>query len=139
MKYLPILLILLVVLGCNQKPEVANTPVAQASPLPIKADDLIKAYKTNEVAADQKYKGKLLGVGGVVSDISETLGTLQADLKPISGEFELVTVKCVFDEKQRDSIAKLTTGKPAIFIGTNEGMTGGLYVSLNNCIAAPTP
>ncbi len=40
-------------------------------PIVIKAADLHTEYKANEVAADEKYKGKKLRVGGIISSIDK--------------------------------------------------------------------
>ena len=126
--------LLLVALGCNSGREQANTSAPPPGPpMPVKADDLIKAYKANEIAADEKYRGKLLEVAGKVSDISDTLGSLQVDLGISTKDFEMVTVKCSFPDSERPKIAKLQKGNTATFLGRGDGMTAGLYVGLTDC------
>lgn len=136
MKNLPILALVavFVVLGCKSAQTTAPVAVAPAAPpLAVLADDIIRDYKANEVAADAKYKGKRLAVAGLVEGVSETFGVLQGSLKMSKSDSEVVTVNCSFSESQRDQVAKLSKGKPAAFIGECDGMTAGLYVGLSNC------
>ena len=46
-------------------------PQQQTVPIEISATDLFEAYQANEVAADMKYKGKILNVQGVIESISK--------------------------------------------------------------------
>jgi hypothetical protein len=130
-----LLIFLVVVLGCNSGREQSQaTPAKSDPPVAVKADDLIKTYKANEIAADEKYRGKLLEVSGRLTDIAETLGSLQADLGVSSSkDTEFVTVKCVFAEAERPKLSKLQKGTNVTFLGTGDGMTAGLYVGLTDC------
>ena len=50
-------------------PSTAATPVT----IDITATDLHAAYTANEIAADQKYKGKTLRVSGEIADIGKDI------------------------------------------------------------------
>jgi len=95
----------------------------------VSARDLVKAYKENELAADEKYQGKKLSVSGKVSNIATVLCTIQVDLE---GR-DFVTVKCVFPDERKSDVAKLKTGQTATLLGTGDGMTASLYVGINDC------
>jgi hypothetical protein len=125
---LPALLLLVVVLGCGN----IEKPASNVPPITVSANQLIEAYKANELAADDKYKGKPLIVSGRLSDISETLGSLQADLAG-NNDLEFINVKCSFNDDQRQSLSALKKGSTVTFSGTGDGMTAGLYVGLTNC------
>lgn len=103
-------------------------------PIEIKAPDLTKEYDSNEVAADGKYKGKLISVTGKISDISEVLGTLTVDLEghKESG-INLLSVKCNFNDSDKESVAKLKKGQNTTLIGRGDGKTANLYVGLKDC------
>lgn len=93
----------------------------QTETIAISAGELISAYGENGVSADQKYKGKLLEVTGVVDSIDKdildeayvTLGTGE--------DFELISVQCYFDEKDLDSIMSLKKGDVVTIIGKCDG------------------
>src|SRR5438067_4098387 len=58
--------LVLSVLGCKSKP--APGPAAPSGPdVKVKADDLLKEYAANAIAADAKYKGKVVQVTGKFS------------------------------------------------------------------------
>jgi hypothetical protein len=146
MKNLPLLLILLgVVLGCGNssgnKPSTTPTSGNQANtssetqapaevpPIVVSAKDLVKAYKENELAADEKYRGKKLQVAGKITGIASVLSSIQVDLQ---GK-DFVTVKCSFPEERKAEVAKLKNGQNVTLLGTGDGMTATLYVGLNDC------
>lgn len=66
--------------GDDSKSSLSDNSQAQAKPESIEppvvvaAKDLVKDYESNEVAADQKYKGKILEVSGKVAGIDSGIG-----------------------------------------------------------------
>lgn len=103
--------------------------VPDEKPIEIKAADLVKAYKENELAADDKFKDKKLQVTGRVQNIADTLGSLTVSLTGQS----FVTVMCRLSADSKDAAKKLKTGQTVTIIGTGDGMTGGFYVGLQDC------
>lgn len=136
--------LLVVVLGCGDsssnssqntssvQPAANNAaaPVAEASPIAIQAKNLTKEYDDNELAADGKYKDKLLAVTGKISNIAETLGNATVQLE---GHQMLQTVMCSFEDDQKATVATLKKGQTVTLVGTGDGSTGGLYVGLQKC------
>ncbi len=98
----------------------------------ISAVKLYKDYKANEVAADEKYKGKILEVTGTIDEISVTLGTIFVSL--LVDEYGLETVKGMFSDKYKSKIAELKKGQKITIKGVCDGLTLGIAVSLNNCV-----
>jgi hypothetical protein len=104
--------------------------VQQASEAPIKvpADRLIAAYKSNEVAADNQYKGKLVETVGIVGDVKKdildqiyvTLGT--------GAQFELPTVQCFFSDEYASKAAALKKGQRLTIRGRVDGLMGNVLV-----------
>ncbi len=137
MKMIPFLILLVVVLGCGklETSQQTTTPSVNETPIEVQASALTKAYDANEIAADGQYKGKLLSVSGTVTGISETFGTLQVDLEGHKDKAGIgfITVKCTFNEKEKQSIAALVKGSNATLIGRGDGMTAGLYAGLTDC------
>ncbi|MGB7208772.1 MAG: hypothetical protein WBD27_08960 [Pyrinomonadaceae bacterium] len=107
----------------------AAAPAAE-KPIAIQSKALTKAYDENELAADGKYKGKVLAVTGKITNIAETLGNVTASLE---GHSFVISVMCTFDESEKDSVAKLKKGQQATFAGIGDGSTAGLYVGLTKC------
>src|SRR3954468_1002371 len=52
-------------------PTASNSSPNPAPDINVTADELVQAYKANEVAADQRFKGKILLVSGTVDTIGK--------------------------------------------------------------------
>ena len=111
-----------------------NEAAPNAPPVAVKATDLTIAYDENELAADDKYKGKTLQVSGKVSNIAETLGkyTVQLEGHKKNG-IGLLSVMCKFEQSEKESITKLKKGQAVTLTGIGDGKTLGFYVGLNEC------
>lgn len=120
--------------GAGNQTQSSQTPATNEKPLEVKAVDLTKEYDQNELAADGKYKGKLLSVSGKVSEIAETFGSVTVDLEghKESG-INLLSVKCSFNDSEKGAISKLKKGQNATLTGRGDGKTANLYVGLKDC------
>jgi hypothetical protein len=112
----------------------APSPIPSAPAAPRTADivvdaaTLIAAYESNEVAADMKYKGKVLQVSGKVGDIKKdildniyvTLGT--------GKQFELRQVQAFFDDADAGRAATLSKGQRITVIGQCDGLMMNVVV-----------
>lgn len=131
------IVLFLLIAGCAKKETdstAQNAPVSNMPPIEIKAETLTAEYEENEVAADAKYKNKMLAVSGVISNISEVFGSLQIDLEGHKQNgINITTVKCTFAESEKSNIVKLKKNQSVTLIGANEGKTANLYVGLDNC------
>jgi len=112
-------------------PTPAPTPPSAPSPTPppsvtvrIGAGQLYTEYQSNEIAADLKYKDKILEVTGVVTEI----GVSQTTGKPVlflaesldAPFMEGVTVHFILDQK--DKLATLSKGDIVTVRGTCDGV-----------------
>jgi hypothetical protein len=82
---------------------------AQSARYTVTADQLASEYKSNEVAADAKYKGKVVIVSGTVQDIGKDV--MDDAYIIIGGEKLLDSVQCFFTEGQQSSVARLSKGQ----------------------------
>ncbi len=109
----------------------ANTTAApQDKPIVVQARALTKEYDENELAADGKYKGKMIAVSGKVENIAETMGNVTVSL---AGHDMVKSVMCSFNESEKAAVARLKKGQQATLIGKGDGMTMGLYAGLQDC------
>ena len=124
------------VLGCSGKAgstSAVNTAAAadpNVKPIAVDAKVLTKEYDSNELAADGKYKGKLLAVTGKIGNIAETFGNVTVSL---DGHNAVISAMCSFEESEKAAVAKLKKGQTATLIGTGDGSTAGLYAGLTKC------
>jgi hypothetical protein len=95
----------------------------------ISATSLYKEYVDNPVAADEKFKGKILKVEGTVSTIDkETNGKICVMLE--TGEI-IGYVFCYFPESQSKEVAKINKGNYKTIKGKCTGKLIG--VVLEDC------
>jgi hypothetical protein len=110
----------------------AEDEVASASPIWVEASDLQSEYDANEVAADQKYKGKILAVTGTVDSIGKDIvDTPYVTLKTAK---LIATVQCMFTERDADDLATIQKGDKVVVKGKCDGKL--VNVILRGCIMA---
>ena len=82
------------------------------------AKNLVSAYSTNEIAANNKYGGKYVKITGIVDsigrDITDSIYITLSD----GDDFSLERVQCFFSEKYSNEIAPLTKGTEVVVYGT---------------------
>ena len=106
------------ILGCSNSREATNSPSSEdgSAPIKISAEDLYKAYESNEADADKLYHGKILIVTGKVGTIDAKIPLVlleDARHKPI--------VQCGFTTDQKDAVSKLEVGQTVTVKGTGGG------------------
>lgn len=81
----------------------------QPPALTITADRLMREYEANEVAADRRYKGKVIVVTGVIDSIgTDVLDTLYVVLQAESEG--LSRVQCYFGDSHATELSQLREG-----------------------------
>ena len=109
----------------DQSPKVTS----DSNPsITISASKLYKEYNENEIAADEKYKGKIIEVTGVIRDIGNDIMD-NAYITLVGNEY-FGDIQCYFNEKS--VVAKLSKGKRITVIGSCSGLM--MNVQINNCI-----
>ena len=104
---------------------------SKAAEVSVPVQQLLLEYKANEVAADQKYKGKRVRTTGIVDEIKKdfldsiyvTIGT--------GAEFEIPSVQCYFDKSLANKAAALTKGQTISVDCDCDGLM--LNVQMKNC------
>lgn len=96
----------------------------------INAAQLYQEYNSNQVAADAKYKGKILSVSGTVNDIGDIidapyviLGTQQIPLG----------IQCMFSKQDEPLLAQISKGQSLRIQGKCDGLSI-VSVILSNCL-----
>jgi len=117
------------VLGC--KSSTQRTREA-SNAITISAEDLYKAYQSNEADADKLYQGKMLIVSGTVGDtdtpaVGNPAVTLSAE--------KSAAIQCFgFAADQKDAISKLKTGQTVTVKGKCMGRMMGKLVVLEDSV-----
>jgi len=94
----------------------------------ISPQQLLTAYEANAVAADTKYRGKMVEVSGVVEENGlETMGMPFVMLATEIG-MSLFGVQCIFSEKEKPTLGALSKGDEVTVTGTVDGYMGNVIV-----------
>src|SRR5262249_35052047 len=73
-----------------------SSKASEPAPISVSASTLFSDYDANEVAADEKYKDKILLVNGTVDDIKkDIMDTMYVTLKTSN---PILSVQCYFDD-----------------------------------------
>lgn len=108
-----------------------TTPVdPYANAVVITAEDLFAAYDTNEVAADNKYKGKELKITGTIKDIGKDI--LDDTYITLDTGNLIYSVQCYFKNSQLDAVAELAKNQTVTLVGKCDGQS--MNVILKNCV-----
>jgi len=119
-------LLALLAIGSTDTEQETKAVRNQVPAYDVTANALAAEYEANEVAADTKYKGKVVYVYGVIRDIGKDV--LGAPYIVIGGEGFLDGVQCTFSESQTSAIAKLWKGQQVRVQGEVSGKMGNVLV-----------
>jgi hypothetical protein len=127
------LVLLAALSGCSRP--VKPPPAPEAPPTPVatlKAADLLNEYKSNELAADGKYKGKLIQVTGKFASVQKDLiGRYYVSME--GGSDADFNVACYLSESGKDEAAKLQANQDLTVRGVCDGRLAGQVLTLKQC------
>lgn len=98
----------------------------------ISAEDLFDAFKTNEISAEQQYKGKHVKVTGMISNINSASTLTKANILLTVDESFWGCVQCNFNQSDIQAIANLQVGQSVTITGVCDDMAT-LNLIINNC------
>lgn len=105
---------------------------SKAKLVKVSAEQMLKDYEDNELAADKKYKGKRIQVTGTIAKIDSELFSDDEYVLRISNgdEYSFLTVNC--NDMSKDELSTLTVGDEVTAVGKfDDG--GDLGVELEKC------
>ena len=118
MKKIFLATILVALVGCddaNTETNVATESNTQSEApvetIEVTADELLKAYKENELAGDKAYKGKNLIVTGILDSIESGMGDSPYLTLKAGDEYEFNTPQAHFQKSETDSLIELKKGE----------------------------
>lgn len=95
----------------------------------MSADQLYSEYDANQVAADTKYKGKIILISGSISDIGKDVTDTAFVI--IGGTGMLNGAQCMFPKGQESLLGNLSKGQQVTAKGEVSGKIGNVLV--RNC------
>ena len=99
---------------------------SQSPSYTLSADQLYRDYSANEVAADSKYKGRVVVVSGTVQSIGKDI-TDEAYIVVGGGGF-LDGVQCMFTKGEQGAVARLSKGQRVTVKGEVSGKMGNVLL-----------
>lgn len=111
----------------------ATSVMDREADISVSAIRLYQKYDQNEVAADEKYKGKILEVSGVVDEVgTDILDKVYVALKTTTGKYNVISVQCYFPESRKNQAGQLSSGQQVSINGKCEGKPA-INVELKDC------
>jgi hypothetical protein len=105
--------------------------VTQESAIKVTAPQLLSEYEANEVAADAKYKNKMVEVSGTINSIGKDI--LDNPYVALNGNSPslIFNVQCMFDKANQAQLATLTKDTSITLRGKVSGKMGNILI--NEC------
>jgi hypothetical protein len=113
---LALMVLLVAILACNQSNLKEQRQRKTSPDFQVTANDLVREYNQDRLAADAKYKAKTLAIKGVVDE--KMFGNVI--FKPGEG-----VIECFFNDKDRESVRQLKKGAEITVIGYCDGNRDG--------------
>jgi len=121
---------LILAVGSTDESSVEKDVSTQSASYSISAQQLYADYKANEVAADKRYKGKILEVYGEIDNIGKDItDTIYITLK---GDKYFGSVQCFFSKDHEYQVANLSKGQFVTVKGKCDGKM--MNILLRGCI-----
>jgi hypothetical protein len=114
-------------------PNAAPSPPAlvDAKPIEMSGSDLLAEYHSNEVRADQKFKGRRVKLTGVIRSISKDL--MDQPILVIECGDHLDAIRCDMADSTR--LEELNSGQNIVILGIVDGLLIG-DVQMKDCRVA---
>jgi hypothetical protein len=121
---------LFIAFGSNDDKETEAEIKNESPAVEISASQLYADYESNGVAADQKYKGKVLLVSGTVNNIDRDItDNIYVTLK---GDEYFGDIQCFFAEDHVNTASQLSKGQQITVKGKCDGKM--MNVMLKGCV-----
>lgn len=122
-----LLLFVVLAIGSTDTQESVQEDVSTAAPAArVTAAQLFADYDANEVAADEKYKGKVLIVTGTIEDIGKDIvDTMYVTLKTDNA---IMSVQCKFADEHKSQLANAAEGQQVTIKGKCDGKLGNVLL-----------
>ncbi len=113
------------------QPSSLPTIAPNAQPIKVLANQLVGDYGENQIAADNKYKGQLLQISGLVDSVGKDVQgnpfvVIKTNLQSFSA------VDCFFSQSQEGQLASLMSGDAIIAQGMESNYLAG-NVEVKSC------
>ncbi|WP_319783691.1 OB-fold protein [Oceanisphaera sp. IT1-181] len=110
----------------------STNTITQEEIMHVRIGDILSAYENNEIGADNRYKGEVIQLTGIISSIKKdimnnlyvTLGTGQ--------QFQIPEIQAFFDDSMSYQLGRLDTGNRLTVVCRIDGLM--MNIIAKNCI-----
>lgn len=106
-----------------KKEERPAEPEKLTPQITITSVNIAKEYSENEVAADEKYKGKMIEISGKVTSIDNGTFDNEMIVKLTDGQYDFNGPWCYMKESEKDKVLAFKKGQQVTLIGTGDSAT----------------
>ncbi len=106
----------------EEKPVEVKEVVPQVT---VTSAVIAKDYSENEVAADEKYKGKIIEVSGKVASVDNGILDNEMIVKLSDGEYDFSGPMCYMEKSEREKVLAFKKGDKVTLIGEGNSATIG--------------
>lgn len=105
-----------------------SKPRRDEAPIIVTAPILVTEYEANEIAADEKYKGRKVQVTGVIDSIAKDIIDSMYVSLDSGQEFGITNVQCFFDDSEGRYLASLSKGRSLTVTCRCDGKFGNVLL-----------
>lgn len=118
----------------DNKTEAKPVEPTKATPqVTVTSASIAKEYSENELAADEKYKGKIIEISGKVYSIDNGLTDNEIIVKLSDGQYDLTGPMCYTKDSEKSKVMAFKKGQQVTLIGKGESATLGSPI-LKDCV-----
>jgi hypothetical protein len=103
--------------------EEAEVPAEATPEVVVTSINLSKEYSENEVAADEKYKGKIIEISGKVSGVDNGVFDNEMIIKLSDGQYDFNAPWCYMEAGEKEKVLAFKKGQQVTLIGRGESAT----------------
>lgn len=118
----------LLAVGSADSEEKTQRVKSSEAEVAVSAVQLYGQYEANEVEADNRYKGKVLAVTGVIGDIGKDIVDQAYVLLSAGDALGMFGVQCFFDKSEEPNFGNLRTGQQLTIKGRCDGKFGNVFL-----------
>ncbi len=107
----------------NKKEEKPAEPEKLTPQVTVTSANISKEYSENEVAADEKYKGKIIEISGKVVSIDNGTFDNEMIVKLADGQYDFYAPWCYMKPSEKEKVLSFKKGQQITLIGKGDSAT----------------
>lgn len=113
--------------GRSKTTEATDNSTSQSDVAPkqvtqVNIEDILSAYKNNEVGADNIFKGQIIQTTGVIGSVKKDVLDNLYVILGTGAQFEIPQIQAFFDNSQNNQLATLNKGEKLTVVCHIEGL-----------------